>query len=62
MIHYFDGEGAICRESSVRNWTMNRTFVTCAACATFLAHEGRDRFTWPAPRLGARFATSLRLR
>lgn len=62
MIHYFDGEGAICGESSVRNWTMNRGFVTCAACATFLAHEGRDRFSWPGPGPGVKLATPLRLR
>jgi hypothetical protein len=61
VIHFFDGEGAICGESSVRNWTMNRTFVTCAACTTFLAHEGRERFTWPAPRLVAKLSP-LRLR
>ncbi len=63
MIHYFDGEGAICGEPSVRNWTLNRTFVTCAACATTLVHEGRERFTWPPPRLGAKVAAApIRLR
>lgn len=62
MIHYFDGEGAICGEPSVRNWTLNGTFVTCSACATFLSHERRDRLTWPAPRLDPRRAAPLRLR
>ncbi len=62
MIHYFDGEGALCGEPSVRNWTLSRTFVTCAACATTLAHEGRERFPFPAPRLATRPALPLRLR
>ena len=62
MIHYFDGEGALCGEPSVRNWTLNRTFVTCAACATTLVHEGRERFTFPAPRLTTKPAIPLRLR
>lgn len=60
MIHFFDGEGAICGESSIRNWTMNRTFVTCAACALFLAHEGSERLCWPRPRLGSKVAAPLR--
>ncbi len=62
MIHYFDGEGALCGESSVRNWTLNRTFVTCAACAMTLVHEGRERFTFPAPRLTTKAAIPLRSR
>jgi hypothetical protein len=63
VIHYFDREGAICGESFPRNWTMNRAFVTCAACASFLANEGHGRFSGSAPRLGVKVATSsLRLR
>ncbi len=62
MIHYFDGEGAICGEPSVRNWSLNPSFVTCGACATCLAHDGRERFTRPATRLDAKLATPLRLR
>ncbi len=62
MIHYFEGAGALCGESSVRNWTMNRAFVTCAACALCLAHEGRERSGGPSPRLGVKIATPLRLR
>lgn len=62
VIHYYDGEGAICGESPARNWTLNRTFVTCSACATFISHEGRERSPWPAPRLHSKPAIPVRVR